>query len=114
RAASVTRTEGLRCRGPVGREEAIKVEAPKPLLVKGTRAWNCIPYPLLHEMKMMEVLEANGIPLPHVHGMCDYPEAFVMDWIEGGRDPGLVMEAVESASTMSPDRWQASLNYMEI
>ncbi|MFA5548525.1 MAG: hypothetical protein WDA10_08305 [Porticoccaceae bacterium] len=112
--ATVTRIERQRRWRPVWRVEAIKDGAPKPLLVKGTRAWNCIPYPLLHEMKMMEVLEANGIPVPHVHGMCDYPEAFVMDWIEGGRDPGLVMEAVESASTMSPDRWQASLNYMEI
>jgi hypothetical protein len=99
---------------PVWRVDLEKDGGSRQVLVKGVRAWDCIPYPLVHEMRMMEVLEANGIPVPHVYGMCDYPEAFVMDWIEGGRDPGLVMEAIESASTMSPERWAASLEYMEI
>lgn len=112
--ARVTQIERQRRWRPVWRVQAEKNGAPLPLLVKGTRAWNCIPYPLIHEMKMMQILEANGIQVPHVYGMADDPEAFAMDWIEGGRDPGLVMEAVENASTMSPDRWVASLKYMEI
>ena len=112
--AKVQKIERQRRWRPVWRVQAEKNGAPLPLLVKGTRAWNCIPYPLHHEMRMMSVLEANDIPVPHVYGMIDYPAAFVMDWIEGGRDPGLVMEAVEEASTMSPERWVASLKYMEI
>ena len=112
--ATVSHIERQRRWRPVWRVQSSKEGAPLPLLVKGIRAWDCIPYPLMHEMKMMQVLEANGIPVPHVHGMCDFPEVFVMDRIEGGRDPGLVMEAVEQASTMSPERWAASLKYMEI
>jgi hypothetical protein len=46
--------------------------------------------------------------------MCEQPHAIVMGWMEGGRDPGLVVEAMETKSEMSPDRWQASLEYMEI
>src|SRR3546814_12795416 len=65
-------------------------------------------------MRMMQVLEANGIRVPHVHGMCPEPLAIIMEWMRGGRDPGLVQEAIESGSVMTDDRWAASLKYMEI
>jgi hypothetical protein len=83
------------------------------VLFKGTRAWDDIPFPLENEYKVMQVLEANGIPVPPIHGMCEYPKAIVMSWLKGGRDPGLVVEALEKKSEISPDRWQASLRYME-
>src|SRR3546814_17332011 len=65
-------------------------------------------------MRMMQVLEANGIRVPHVHGMCPEPLAIIMEWMRGGRDPGLVQEAIESGSVMTDDRWAASLKYMEM
>src|SRR3546814_20904262 len=70
--------------------------APTDLLCKGTREWSAHPYPLEYEMRMMQVLEANGIRVPHVHGMCHEPLAIIMEWMRGGRDPGLGQEAIES------------------
>src|SRR3546814_20181853 len=61
----------------------------------------------------MQVLEAHGIHVPHVYGMMPSPTAFVLDWAEGDRDPGLVQQATENASQMSDERWQASLSYMD-
>src|SRR3546814_15070888 len=77
------------------------------------RPWESIPYSLEHEMKLMQVLEAHGIHVPHVYGMMPSPTAFVLDWAEGDRDPGLVQQATENASQMSDERWQASLSRSE-
>jgi hypothetical protein len=110
----VTAVLQLRRWRPVWRVDYEKEGVARALLVKSLRAWEAIPYSLKHEMQLMQILEAHGIRVPHVHGMIDFPEAFVMDWVEGGRDPGLVQQATENASTMSPDRWQASLKYMEV
>src|ERR1700761_942382 len=98
---------------PVWRVDAEKNGVAMPLLFKGTRAWDDIPFSLDHEYRVMQVLEANGIPVPPLHGMCEEPKAIVMSWMKGGRDPGLVVEALESTSKITPDRWQASLRYME-
>jgi hypothetical protein len=65
-------------------------------------------------MRMQRALHENGIPIPAILGMCDQPNTIVMEWIDGGRDPGLIQQAIESASVMTDDRWQASLRYMEI
>jgi len=110
----VTRIERQRRWRPVWRVDVEKDGEHLPLVFKGMRAWDAIPFTLEHEYRMLEVLAANGIPVPPLHGMCDYPEAFVMTWVTGGRDPGLVVEAIEKKSEISPDRWQASLEYMEI
>lgn len=85
-----------------------------PLMFKGTRPYNSIPYPVEHEYRMLEVLAANDIPVPTLYGVCQQPHAIVMGWMDGGRDPGLVVEAMENQSHMSDERWQASLKYMEL
>lgn len=110
----VTRIERQRRWRPVWRVDVEKDGEQLPLVFKGMRAWDAIPFTLEHEYRMLQVLAANGIPVPPLHGMCGYPEAFVMTWVRGGRDPGLVVEAIEKKSEISPDRWQASLEYMEI
>lgn len=84
------------------------------VLFKSVRAWDAHPYPLEYELKMLEVLAENGIPTPPLFGMCEFPRAIVMGWMPGGRDPGLVMEALENKSVMTDERWAASLEYMEI
>lgn len=69
---------------------------------------------LRFEMDVMQVLEANGIKVPHIHGWVDTPKAFVMDWIETeDRAPGMLHTAIENPSTLSDERWQAMLNYMQ-
>lgn len=69
---------------------------------------------LRFEMDVMQVLEANGIKVPHIHGWVDSPKAFVMDWIETeDRAPGMLHTAIENPSTLSDERWQAMLNSMD-
>ena len=44
---------------------------------------------LRFEMACMQILERNGILVPHIHGWMDEPVAFVMDWVETeDRAPG--------------------------
>ena len=98
---------------PVWRVFIEKDGVESSLLFKSTRPWPDHPYPLRHEYEVLKVLQDNGVLIPTLHGMCAEPEAIVMEWVRGGRDPGLVMEAEESRSVMTPDRWAASLKYME-
>jgi aminoglycoside phosphotransferase (APT) family kinase protein len=57
------------------------------LHVRGDRRSDVLPFPSLQrEADILRVLEAGGIPVPHVHGMCTDPEAIVMDAVPGIRD----------------------------
>ncbi len=109
--ASVVRQRRWR---PVWRVDMAEAGGTASYLFKGTRAWEAHPYPLEYEMRMLEVLAAHGVPVPPLRGYCADPRAIVMEWMPGGRDPGLVMEAAETKSVMTADRWAASLRYMEI
>ncbi|MBL0115192.1 MAG: hypothetical protein IPP45_06930 [Sphingomonadales bacterium] len=84
------------------------------LFLKGERTWPTHPYPLDYERDMQITLSRNGVVVPEILGWVDDPKTIVMAWVEGGRDAGLIQEAMENASVMSPDRWQASLRYMEL
>lgn len=69
---------------------------------------------LRFEMEVMQALEANNIKVPHIYGWCDDPKAFVMDWIDTkDRAPGMLHTAIENPSTMSDERWQSMLHYMD-
>ncbi len=69
---------------------------------------------LRFEMEVMQVLESNGIKVPHIHGWVESPVAFVMDWIDTeDRAPGMLHTAIDNPTTMSDERWQAMLNYMD-
>ncbi len=69
---------------------------------------------LRFEMDVMKVLEANGILVPHIHGWVDAPVAFVMDWIDTeDRAPGMLHTAIDNPTTMTDERWAATLDYME-
>jgi len=41
-------------------------------------------FPLAHEAEVLRVLHAAGIPSPKIYGLCDDPEAIVMDRMPGG------------------------------
>jgi aminoglycoside phosphotransferase (APT) family kinase protein len=83
------------------------------VLVRGNRPIAPVEA-LRFEMECMQVLEANGILVPHIHGWCDDPVAFVMDWVETeDRAPGMLHTAIDDPSEMDADRWQAMLAYME-
>ena len=83
------------------------------VLVRGNRPIAPVDA-LRFEMECMQVLEANGILVPHIHGWMDDPAAFVMDWVETtDRAPGMLHTAMDDPSEMDDDRWQATLSYME-
>ena len=63
-------------------------------------------YALEHEMRVLGVLEAQGIPVPHVHALCPAPRGIVMD-----RAPG----RANLATAASEDERRAVLDhYMEL
>jgi aminoglycoside phosphotransferase (APT) family kinase protein len=63
-------------------------------------------YTLEHELRVLQVLEAEGIPVPHVYGFCEEPRGIVME-----RSPGRANLATEE----DPDKRSATLDhYMEI
>ena len=83
------------------------------VLVRGDRP-NAGANDLRFEMEVMQVLEASGIKVPRIHGWMENPKAFVMDWIETeDRAPGMLHTAIENPTSMSDERWQAMLGYME-
>ncbi len=98
---------------PIWRVDFDKGGVLHSLAFKGPRDGNVIPYPVEHEYRMLQVLRDNGMPVPTVHGVCEFPSAVVMDWMPGGRDPGMVGMAAEDESRMSDERWAASLEYMD-
>ncbi|MEM9519874.1 MAG: phosphotransferase [Actinomycetota bacterium] len=82
------------------------------VLVRGNRPIAPVEA-LRFEMECMQVLEANGILVPHIHGWMDEPAAFVMDWVDTtDRAPGMLHTAIDNPSEMDDDRWQAMLGYM--
>jgi len=55
-------------------------------------------YPLAYEANVLDILEQNGIPVPHVYGMCENPPAIVMDCVPGERQmTGLVNDEARRA-----------------
>lgn len=99
---------------PVWRATAIRNGQPVEMLLKGERTWLTHPYPLEYERNMQRTLHENGVPIPAILGYCPEPAAIVMEWVRGGRDPGLIQQAIEQGSEMTAERWQASLSYMDI
>lgn len=72
------------------------------------------PSELRFEMQVMQALEASGIKVPRIYGWVESPIAFVMDWIDTeDRAPGMLHTAIDNPTTMSDDRWQAMLNYID-
>ena len=54
-----------------------------PLYVRGAREGARNIYPIDQEAEVLRILEAHGIPVPHVYGMIDRPWAIVMDKLPG-------------------------------
>lgn len=52
---------------------------------------------LLHEASIHYVLEAHGLPIPHVHGLCPEPRGLVLDRMPGEFNLGTVDDPVRRA-----------------
>ncbi len=57
--------------------------ATSTVMVRGDRTDAAPLFPLEHEMRFQQLLEADGIPVAHVYGWCDEPRAFVIDVVPG-------------------------------
>jgi aminoglycoside phosphotransferase (APT) family kinase protein len=56
------------------------------LCVRGERVDAQIGFPLHHELRFQQLLEAHGIPVAQVHGWCPEPRAIVMERVPGRPD----------------------------
>ena len=63
-------------------------------------------YALEHEMTCLEVLESQGIPVPHVYGFCSSPRGILMDRSPGRADLSTANDPEEEESVQR--------HYMEI
>jgi aminoglycoside phosphotransferase (APT) family kinase protein len=52
-------------------------------------------FPLSYEADVMRLLEKNGIPVPHVFGMSDDPEAIIMTNVPGERQLSGITDPIE-------------------
>lgn len=106
---AITRLERWR---PQWRVDFTTPEGPATVLFRGNRP-NAGDRNLRFEMEVMQVLEKNGINVPHIYGWVETPKAFVMAWVETeDREPGMIHTAIEKPATLTEDRWQALLSYM--
>lgn len=80
---------------------------PIPLYVRGDKQIDAEAYPGLdREAAILRLFEANGLPVPHVHGMASAPIGIVMDSVPGTRD---VSEASDDA-----ERRRLAEGYMDM
>jgi aminoglycoside phosphotransferase (APT) family kinase protein len=72
------------------------VEAPNGpvrLYLRGDKQLDAEPYPGLdREAAVLQALEAGGVPVPHVYGMCEDPIAIIMADVPGTRDVSLAVD----------------------
>ena len=60
-------------------------------------------YPLEHEMHVLQVLEAHGIPVPHIYGFCPDPRGIVMQRAPGRPVAQLASEAAATRQAVFDD-----------
>jgi aminoglycoside phosphotransferase (APT) family kinase protein len=57
-------------------------------------------YPLEHEYEVLRVLEAHGIPVPHVYGFCDEPRGIVMEQAAGRANLATAFDEAERRAVL--------------
>ena len=57
-------------------------------------------YPLEHEYEVMRVLEAHGIPVPHIYGFCDEPRGIVMEKAPGRANLATAVDEAERRAVL--------------
>jgi hypothetical protein len=78
-----------------------------PLHARGEReASMAMPYWIADERRTHDLLEAHGVPVPHVYGYCDAPYSLVMDRLSGSVDL--------SFADSDEQRAEINLEYLEL
>ncbi len=69
-----------------------------PLHARGERESTILmPFRIADEVVRHDLLEAHGLPVPHVYGLCDEPYALVMDRLPGSVDLSFAADDAERA-----------------
>ncbi len=72
-----------------------------PIYVRGRRDQaELLFFPLAHEAEVLRVLHTAGIPSPRIYGLCDDPEAIVMDRMPGRPDLATADTEEEAAAAL--------------
>jgi aminoglycoside phosphotransferase (APT) family kinase protein len=81
--------------------EAETAQGHLSLYVRGRREQaELLFFPLAHEAEVLRVLHAAGIPGPKIYGLCDDPEAIVMDRMPGRADLATADSETEAAKVL--------------
>ena len=67
--------------------EAVRDGKSMPLYLRGERGeLDHGAYPFEHEARVLQVMESEGLPVPHIYGICPDPKMIVMDKMPGRAD----------------------------
>ncbi|MBY0401569.1 phosphotransferase family protein [Myxococcota bacterium] len=73
-----------------------------PLYLRGERgALDHGVYPFELEAKVFQVLEAEGLPAPHIYGVCPDPKVIVMDQMPGRPDLSTAADEAERVAVLN-------------
>ena len=72
-----------------------------PLYFRGDRGGTGGVYPLEHEMHIFQLLEAHGLLVPHVYGLCPEPRGMVLSRVPGRPDLGTAETDAEQEAVLA-------------
>jgi aminoglycoside phosphotransferase (APT) family kinase protein len=82
----------------------VEVDTPEgrlPLYVRGRREQaELLFFPLAHEAEVLRVLGAAGVPAPRIYGLCEDPDAIVMDRMPGRPNLATAESPAEAAQIL--------------
>lgn len=81
------------------------------LHIRGERGGDVSPFPdLRREADILAELKRQGVPAPHIYGMCEDPQAIVMELVPGSRDVTTAKDDDERRSVAR--QWVAAMARM--
>jgi aminoglycoside phosphotransferase (APT) family kinase protein len=82
--------------------EALRDGEKLPLYLRGERGdLDHGAYPFEHEARVLQVMESEGIPVPHIYGICPDPKVIVMDKMPGRNDLSTADSEEERVSALN-------------
>lgn len=87
--------------------DAVRDGEPLPLYLRGERGdLDHGAYPFEHEMHVLQVMESEGLPVPHIYGLIPDPKMIVMDKMPGRFNLATADDEAERVSVLN--------HYMEL
>ena len=81
------------------------------LHIRGERGGDVSPFPQVRrEADILTLLKQQGVPAPHIYGLCEDPQAIVMERVPGSRDVSTAKDDAERHSVAR--QWVAAMARM--